>query len=172
MLLFQKFPSARVIQKIKKLPEKIKKIIGFLWGKTPPFLRQKIVRSTQKKFTVSVAAIVLNEKGEVLLLNHILRPYYNWGMPGGFINHSEQPADALRRELREETGIELENVEMLRIRTLHRHIEILFRADGIGKAEVKSHEIFDVGWFRTDNLPEGLSGIQKIFIRNFLDSGF
>ena len=154
------------------MPEKIKKLIGYVWAKTPPFLRHKIVRSTQKKFTVSVAAIVINKKGEVLLLNHILRPIYNWGIPGGFINHGEQPADTLRRELREETGIELENVEMLRVRTLNRHIEIMFRAEGIGKAEVKSHEIFDVGWFRADNLPEGLSKIQKIFIQNFLDSEF
>ena len=138
----------------------------------PPFLRLKIIRSTQKKFTVSVAAIIFNNKGELLLLNHILRPKFNWGIPGGFINHGEQPEAALRRELREETGIELENVEMLRVRTINRHIEILFRANGKGKAEVKSHEISDVGWFSADNLPERLSEAQKMIIREFLDSGF
>ncbi len=143
-----------------------------MWAKTPPFLRLKIIRSTQKKFTVSVAAIIFNNKGEVLLLNHILRPKFNWGIPGGFINHGEQPEDALRRELREETGIELENVEMIRVRTINRHIEILFRAEGKGKAEVKSHEISDVGWFSADNLPERLSEVQKVIIQKFLDSGF
>lgn len=143
-----------------------------MWAKTPPFLRLKIIRSTQKKFTVSVAAIIFNNKGEVLLLNHILRPKFNWGIPGGFINHGEQPEDALRRELREETGIELENVRMIRVRTINRHIEILFRAEGKGKAEVKSHEISDVGWFSADNLPERLSKVQKVIIYEFLDSGF
>ena len=82
--------------------------------------------------------------GEVLLLKHILRPYYNWGIAGGFVNHGEQPEEALRRELREETGIELANIEMLTVRTLHRHIEIIFRADGIGEPEVKSYEISEV----------------------------
>lgn len=143
-----------------------------MWAKTPPFLRLKIIRSTQKKFTVSVAAIIFNNKGELLLLNHILRPKFNWGIPGGFINHGEQPEDALRRELREETGIELEKVRMIRVRTINRHIEILFQAEGKGKAEVKSHEISDVGWFRADNLPERLSEVQKVIIQNFLDSGF
>lgn len=119
-----------------------------------------------------MAAIILNKKGEVLLLNHILRPHFNWGIPGGFVNHGEQPEDALRRELREETGIALENIEMFRVRTINRHIEILFRADGIGKAEVRSHEISDVGWFSADNLPDRLSEVQKDILRKFLDSGF
>ncbi len=154
------------------MSEKLKKIVGLLWEKTPSFLRQKIVRSSQNKFTVSVAAIVLNEKGEVLLLKHILRPFYNWGIPGGFINHGEQPEEALRRELREETGIELESVRMFRLRTVNRHIEILFQAKAIGKATVKSYEISEVGWFCADSLPEKLSKGQKIIIKNFLDSGF
>ena len=143
-----------------------------MWAQTPPFLRLKIIRSTQKKFTVSVAAIIFNNKGELLLLNHILRPKFNWGIPGGFINPGEQPEAALRRELREETGIELENVKMIRVRTINRHIEILFRADGKGQAEVKSHEISDLGWFSAGNLPERLSEAQKMIIREFLDSGF
>ena len=143
-----------------------------MWAQTPPFLRLKIIRSTQKKFTVSVAAIIFNNKDEVLLLNHILRPKFNWGIPGGFVNHGEQPEDAIRRELREETGMELENIEMIRVRTINRHIEILFRAEGRGKAEVKSHEISDVGWFNADNLPENVSEVQKVIIQNFLDSEF
>lgn len=154
------------------MSELLKKILGILWAKTPPFLRLKIIRTTQQKFTVSVAAIVLNKKGELLLLNHILRPRFNWGIPGGFINHGEQPEASVRRELREETGIELENIELIRIRTINRHIEILYRAKGKGKAEVKSHEISDVGWFTPDNLPDEISDVQKEIIRKFFDSKF
>lgn len=138
----------------------------------PPFLRLKIIRTTQQKFTVSVAAIVLNKKGELLLLNHTMRPRFNWGIPGGFINSGEQPETSVRRELREETGIELENIELIRVRTINRHIEILFRAKGKGKAEVKSHEIKDVGWFNPDNLPDEMSDVQKEIIRKFFKSQF
>lgn len=154
------------------MSELLKKILGVLWAKTPSFLRLKIIRTTQNKFTVSVAAIVLNKKGELLLLNHIMRPRFNWGIPGGFINHGEQPEDSLRRELREETGIELEDIEFIRVRTINRHVEILYRAKGKGKAEVKSHEISDIGWFRPDNLPDEVSGVQKKIIREFFDSNF
>lgn len=132
----------------------------------------KIIRTTQQKFTVSVAAMVLNKKGELLLLNHTLRPRFNWGIPGGFINYGEQPEVSLRRELGEETGIELEDIELLRVRTINRHVEILFRAQGRGKVEIRSHEITDAGWFRMDNLPDEVSAVQREMIRQFFESGF
>lgn len=43
---------------------------------------------------------------EIILAKRGIRPYKGyWGMPGGFVNYGESPADALRRELREELGI-------------------------------------------------------------------
>jgi NUDIX domain len=68
----------------------LKKLVGKIWRKTPHFIRLRIIRLSQTKFTVSVGAVVLNEKGEILLLDHVLRPASGWGIPGGFINGGEQ----------------------------------------------------------------------------------
>ena len=103
----------------------------------------------------------MNEKGEVLLLNHILRPGGGWGLPGGFLDASEQPAEALRRELMEETGIELSDLRMFQVRTLGRHIEILFSARTNGDPRVMSREISELGWFRPETVPENLPKAQK-----------
>lgn len=128
-----------------------------------------MIRATQDKFTVSVAAIIVNEKGEVLLLKHVLRPFSSWGIPGGFIEAGEPPEIGVRREIREETGIELENVNLISIRTIKRHIEIIFRARGIGIAAVKSREITAAEWFALDGMPADMSDVQKVLLRQVLN---
>lgn len=134
----------------------------------PAVIRVKLVRVTQKKFTVSVAAVVTNERNEVLLLDHVFRPGSGWGIPGGFIEHGEQIDEAIRRELLEETGLELEDVKIYHTRTNGPHIEFLVRARGKGTAEVKSLEIKRLGWFEPDNLPEKMSRAQKEIILEVL----
>jgi len=147
----------------------LKKSIGFIWRKMPYFLRLRIIRVTQEKFTVSVAAIITNDRNEILLLNHVLRPFSGWGIPGGFIEAGEQPETAVRREIREETGLELTTLEMMRVRTIKRHVEILFRAAATGKGEVKSREINALGWFEIDEMPERMSCVQKSLIKEVLN---
>lgn len=149
----------------------LKKIVGKIWRKLPSSVRMKIVRVTQSKFTVSAAAIIENENGEVLLLDHVLRPASGWGIPGGFLGYGEQPADALRRELREEIGLELKNIKLVRTRTINRHVEIVFRAEANGTASVISREINALGWFKIGEMPEKMSRTQKTIIEDLLKNG-
>ena len=72
---------------------------------------------------------------------------------------------ALAREIREETGLALENVELYRIRTLKRHVEILYRATAVGDASVRSREITELGWFEPDKVPEEMNPAQRSLIR-------
>lgn len=52
-----------------------------------------------------VAAVILNAEGAILLQQ---RPdNRHWGLPGGAIEPGEEPAEALVREVREETGLEV-----------------------------------------------------------------
>ena len=146
------------------------KILGKVWKVLPRSGRQLISRSVQVKFTVSAAGVILNEHGEVLLLNHVLRPDSGWGVPGGFIDKGEQPEAAFRREIMEETGIEVRDVSLYRIRTLGRHIEVIFLAKSIGEPEVKSREIKELGWFAIDALPPEMSVDQQFLILNALKS--
>ena len=147
----------------------LQKIIGKIWRVSPQIFRAYFVRFTQDTFTVSVGAIVTNDEGKVLLLDHVLRPASGWGVPGGFINYSEQPDEAVKREIVEEIGLEIKNLELVRIRTIKRHIEILFRARASGEGRIKSMEIKQIGWFAPDKMPQEMSEAQKKLIRQVLD---
>ncbi len=145
-----------------------KKIVGRAWRKTPYFIKSYAIRTTQRKFTASVGAVIVNRQGKVLLLEHVLRPASGWGIPGGFMNRNEQPAEAIRREIREEVGLELENVELFSVRTINRHIEILFRASADGEGSIKSIEINKIGWFTISEIPPEMSRTQKQIVRRVL----
>lgn len=141
---------------LKNLAEKV-------WKKLPYKLRHIAARGIQNRFTVSVAAIITNENEEVLVLDHYFRLKHTWGLPGGFIDHSEQPIDGIKREIQEETLLELREIEFLQMRTIGKHVEILFTAKGFGEAKVNSGEIKELGWFSPDNLPEmGPSQIELV----------
>ncbi|MGI8640544.1 MAG: NUDIX hydrolase [Pyrinomonadaceae bacterium] len=134
----------------------------------PHYLRAKVVRVTQKTFTVSAAAIITNENGEVLLLDHVFRSASGWGIPGGFIVYNEQPEATLKREICEETGLELQDIKLLRVRTIYSHIEILFRAKSSGTAKV-SREINQAGWFKIDEMPGKMCVAVKTDILKLLE---
>jgi len=63
---------------------------------------------------VAAGVIVSRPDGRVLLLRRALPPSKGrYGLPGGFIDAGEGAEEALRREAREETGLELEDVRFL-----------------------------------------------------------
>ena len=141
----------------------LNKLGNKFWWRIPQVLRIRLIRSFQQKFTVSVAAIVTNENKEVLVLDHFFRPKFSWGLPGGFLSSFESPETGIKRELKEEADIDLEDISLLKIRTIGTHIEIFFRAVGKGEARVNSREIRDLGWFSLDSLPKMSDG-QRSFL--------
>ena len=54
---------------------------------------------------VSVAALVTNERDQILLVKS---PWRGWEYPGGLIEPGETFQEALHREVREEAGVEIE----------------------------------------------------------------
>ena len=60
---------------------------------------------TNHTHKVSVAGLVTNEEGKILLVNS---PWRGWEYPGGLIEPGETFQEALHREIREESGVEVE----------------------------------------------------------------
>jgi 8-oxo-dGTP diphosphatase len=137
----------------------LKELLGNAWRHVPRFARRFLSRLAQPRFTVSASAVVIDPQGRVLLLKHVFRPGSGWGLPGGFLKTGEQPEAALKRELREEVGLELQQVRQLRTRSFRkpRHVEVVFTSLAEGQPQPNSLEIAQAGWFTIEDLPPGLS---------------
>lgn len=149
----------------------LKKFLSQIWRRFPPGVRRWAVRVTNARFTVTAGALIFNEEGKVLLLKHLFRPGSGWGLPGGFLKPGEQPLEALQRELQEEIGLELEDVEIFLARSFKRprQVEILFRATATGLAQPKSMEVERAVWFSTNALPSGLPEDQKLLVERAVE---
>ena len=101
---------------------------------------------------------VLERDGRVLLARRGREPRLGcWDLPGGFLHESEAPADGLRREFLEETGLEVEPVRLLRIdiepygdRRVF-SVTWLVRADG---DPVAADDVAELRWFAPGELPD------------------
>ena len=132
-------------------------------------MRRLSMRFTHTRFTVTAGAVIFNDQKQVLLLKHRFRAGSGWGLPGGFLERGEQPIDALRRELREEIGLELEDVEVFAARGFKKpkQVEVLFRARGNtseGNVKPLTMEVERAEWFSIDSIPEGLPRDQRGYV--------
>ena len=149
-----------------------KKLLGTVWRGAPRSVRRWSVWLVEPRFTVTAGAVIEDERGRVLLLNHVFRKGSGWGIPGGFLSSGEQPEEALRRELREEAGLELEAAEVVFARTHRRpqQVEIIYRCRArAGEEQAQSVEIKSACWFDLDQLPPELNGDQRWLIRRALE---
>jgi ADP-ribose pyrophosphatase YjhB (NUDIX family) len=131
------------------------------------------VRLSHPRFAVTAGAVVTDGRGRVLLLKHRFRPGTGWGMPGGFMEQGEQPSEAVQRELREEVGLEVENLKLLTTRAFKtvKQVEIVFSCRAVGDPDQLNFEIQKAGWFLPDDLPAELSSEQARLIKRALNDG-
>jgi 8-oxo-dGTP diphosphatase len=101
------------------------------------------------KHILSAAAIVVNEKNELLLIKG---PRRGWEMPGGQVEEGESLSQAAIRETKEESGIDIEIIKFCGIfQNIGNSIcNTLFLAKPIGGELTKTPESLDVGFFPID----------------------
>ena len=67
----------------------------------------------KRKLELVVAGLIIDESKRALLVKH--KKLNKWLPPGGHIKENETPDDALHREIREEVGIEVELLNVVKI---------------------------------------------------------
>ena len=107
---------------------------------------------------ISPAVIVLVTKGDQVLLQR--NSHYksaNWSLVAGFVDPGENLEEAVRREAREESSIEVKDIRYVRSQTwtFPSNIMIGFRAEyAAGEIHPDGEEVIASQWFDRGNLPE------------------
>ncbi|MDP8205960.1 MAG: NUDIX hydrolase [Candidatus Electryonea clarkiae] len=108
----------------------------------------------------TVDVIIRYESGVVLIKRK--NPPYGWAIPGGFVNYNESTETTAVREMREETGLELKNLELFTVRSnpardpRFHTITVIYTADGIGEI-VAGDDAAEAHVFHFDKLPEKMA---------------
>lgn len=139
------------------------------------FLRQYV--GTKPLILPGSVVIVSNSNKEVLLQK---RPEGRWGLPGGLMNLGESFEEVAIREVLEETGLLIQNIEMLHVFSgkdyytktpngdeFYSVTAVFFTREYEGQLTIDDDETVDIRYFSCDNLPENMVGSHRQFIKTF-----
>jgi 8-oxo-dGTP diphosphatase len=97
-----------------------------------------------------------------------------YSLPGGHLEYGETMEECIRRETREECGIEIDNVRFQLLRDVmyympKHYVQVGFIADwkeGI-PAALEPEKFYDLDWYDLSHLPEPLFGPSKNLIESY-----
>ncbi len=113
-----------------------------------------VYQRARPRYTLGAAAVIMDESGAVLLVEHVYHPRFEWGLPGGWVDVDEDPALGILRELREELALAARVSQVLHVaKTAHNHIDIAYLCVAESPIGKLSHELLAYRWVAAADMP-------------------
>jgi 8-oxo-dGTP pyrophosphatase MutT (NUDIX family) len=131
------------------------RVLAVFYNALPVRWQRRILDRTQARFLVGVVGLGVDRNGHVILARHRFGAP-EWRFLGGFLSPRERLEDALAREVREETGIEIEVGPILEANQGYRwkRVELVYAYRPIGGIERLSSELIELRAFDPVDLPD------------------
>jgi ADP-ribose pyrophosphatase YjhB (NUDIX family) len=110
----------------------------------------------------TASGLVLDDEGRILLARRAQEPDKGkWDLPGGFLDEGEDPRDGLRRELLEETSLEVEPLEFFDV-VVDRYgeaddaqwtLNLYWTCRVLRGTPTPADDVDELRWFGRDELP-------------------
>ncbi|MFZ7944123.1 NUDIX hydrolase [Neobacillus sp. 19] len=123
---------------------------------------------------------VIDAHGRILLQK---RPEGIWGLPGGLLELGESAEEAARREVFEETGVEIGQLQLVNVFSGKQYFRKLANGDEFypvtiayiskdiknSTIQIDGEETLDAGFFDIGELPEQTSPLVRTMLQQFAD---
>lgn len=99
----------------------------------------------------------------------------SWSFPGGGVKKTESPEEAAKREVYEETGLDVEDLILLTSFVHNKNYKIdtvnaFVAKSGTKDLKVDAGEVLEARWFLVSDVPESeLSAISRIIFNSYKD---
>ena len=128
----------------------------------------------------TVTAIIETQPQKILLIKRDTVPFRNyWALPGGRVEPNENPEQAIVREVKEETGLDVEidrKIGEYHEKGVQEGVEydyypacFLVKVVG-GETKPQQGEIREIKLFELKDIPENLAFVHNDMIKDFLAS--
>ena len=131
------------------------RLLAPLYNRLPVRWQRRILDRTHPRFLVGVVGLGIDPSGRVILARHRFGAP-EWRFLGGFLAPRESLEDALVREIREETGLDIEVGPLLEANQgfRWRRVELVYAYRPRGGTERLTAEVAEVRAFDADDLPQ------------------
>ena len=142
------------------------------------FLRQYV--GHEPILTAGVCLFIFNDKKQILM--QLRTDYKQWGFPGGSMELGERFEDVAKRELKEETNlnvIDLKLVQVLSGKDTYREYpngDKLYDITAVfvvtkysGNLKINDDESKELAWFSIDNIPSNITSHTRNYLEKYGD---